>query len=214
MASVPRDPTPGGPAKWLMDTGSGLDLIGKHDVPAKCRSRHADPVVLHTANGRVSVDTAAVISVPELYEEANPYMLRDSPAVLSIGLRCMEHGYQFVWPPGNTPYFVLPCGQVVPFEVHNNIPYLPTGNTAAKAAPAPQVLRPPSEAPAKTGRRRFWQISRRVVPSPSGQLPAAPGGEDAAPEPAESHKAQSCSRAVWFPLEVVDVRFPPFLYGP
>jgi hypothetical protein len=86
-----------------MDTGSGLDLIVKRDVPDGCRSRRADPVVPHTANGRISVGSAAVVPVPELYEEANPYMLQDSPAALSIGWRCMEHGYQFVWPPRSAP---------------------------------------------------------------------------------------------------------------
>jgi hypothetical protein len=72
LASVPRVSCTGGPAKWLMDTGSGLDLIGKRDVPASCRTRPADPVVLHTANGRVNVSSAAVVPVPELYEQANP----------------------------------------------------------------------------------------------------------------------------------------------
>ena len=133
-----------------MDTGSGLDLLGKCDVPRSCLPEPVDPLSFHTANGSVDVTSTAAVPVPELFEHAHPYVLEDTPAVLSIGLRCMEHGYQYVWPPRSALYFVLPCGQVVPFEVHNNIPYLLTDSSASRAAAAPAVRRPPWKAPAKT----------------------------------------------------------------
>ena len=75
-----------------MDTGSGLDLIGECDVPRNAIPEPADPISLHTANGSVDVSSTAAVPVPELHEYAHPYMLADSLAVLSIGLRCMEHG--------------------------------------------------------------------------------------------------------------------------
>ena len=44
----------GGPDKWLVDTGSGYDLVGRNDVPGWAMdSMHEDrsPIDLHTANG-------------------------------------------------------------------------------------------------------------------------------------------------------------------
>jgi len=48
-----------GPEKWLLDTGSGHDLIGKKDIPIWNRQKMMSPCVrpieLHTANGIASV---------------------------------------------------------------------------------------------------------------------------------------------------------------
>ena len=44
-------------------------------------SQRAGPALLQLANGRVSVDARATILAVELYEQANPHVLQDSPAV-------------------------------------------------------------------------------------------------------------------------------------
>jgi hypothetical protein len=152
-----------------MDTGSGLDLIGECDVPRNAFLEPADPISLHTANGSVDVTSTAAVPVPELHEYAHPYMLEDLLAVLSVGLRCMEHGYSFTWSAGRRPFFTLPCGKVVPLEVHNNIPYLPASREepvmAAPPAPAQRYKRKvprahPSRVTTVAWSRLVWALLR------------------------------------------------------
>jgi hypothetical protein len=61
-----------------MDTCSGLDLLSVRDVPPHGGARAAEPVVLHTANGRLRVESVAVVLVPALREDSAPYLLQDS----------------------------------------------------------------------------------------------------------------------------------------
>ena len=55
----------GGPAKWLMDTGSGFDLVAEHEIPHD--NKHLvtparDPIRLHTANGHTLTDKCLCMS--------------------------------------------------------------------------------------------------------------------------------------------------------
>jgi hypothetical protein len=79
MASAQRPTSVGGLVRWLMDTGSGLSLLAKSEVPRNCSLEPADPVSLHTANGSVEVASTAAVPALELFEHAHPYVLEDSP---------------------------------------------------------------------------------------------------------------------------------------
>ena len=81
--------------KWLMDTGCGHDLTGQD----KARSIGAtivqddDMVEFQTANGFTTTSSKAKIDVPEIAETVEPFVLNNTPTVLSIGRRCMRDGY-------------------------------------------------------------------------------------------------------------------------
>ena len=44
--------------------------------------------------------------------------------VLSVGRRCVEQGYSFVWEANTTPYMKSPDGKIVHLVVDGYIPYL------------------------------------------------------------------------------------------
>ena len=98
--------------------------------------RIAKPIVFHTANGNVSTHNVAKLVVSELEGVIKLWILESTPAVLSVGYRCMNMGYKFVWPTGEQPYFVLPSGNVVVLEVIDNIPYLRPGSAGSQPRPA------------------------------------------------------------------------------
>eukprot|EP00972_Heterocapsa_arctica_P037907 5580015-Heterocapsa_arctica.AAC.1 len=75
------------------------------------------------------------MNITELSETINPYVLKETPAALSIGDRTMNKGYSFVWPAFNNPYFILPSGFRVELEVIDYIPCLRRG--AAISQPTP-----------------------------------------------------------------------------
>eukprot|EP00972_Heterocapsa_arctica_P103482 15250057-Heterocapsa_arctica.AAC.1 len=77
---------------WLIDTGCVHDLVSIADITRSgdklCSL--ADHVNFQTANGgHVRSDTAPM-QISELSESINPYVSKESPAVLSIGDRTMN----------------------------------------------------------------------------------------------------------------------------
>ena len=89
---------------WLVDTGSEQDLISESMLKsAKASNRRVSD--LATANGSTRVDEVADVTVDALHQ---PYILEETPAVLSVGVLCMEKGYSFVWPADGKPYFIRP----------------------------------------------------------------------------------------------------------
>ena len=53
-----------------------------------------------------------------------PYILDQTPAVLSVGLRCMQFGYSFHWFGYKQPFLVTPEKKVFLLEVLGDVPYI------------------------------------------------------------------------------------------
>jgi hypothetical protein len=140
-----------GPRRWLVDTGSAFDLVGRKDVPEAHLSAAEParrPIQLKTANGVTTVDEEIILQCGPLKEHVYPLLLDSTPAVLSVGRRCMEDGFSFHWPAGGNPVFVSPNGTQLVCEVDNFVPYLPErplGEPEPQpAAPSPEAAPPAS----------------------------------------------------------------------
>ena len=113
---------------WLLDTGCKYDLttraaIPLHQLDLICRA--PIPILHATANDLVDGDKVVQQQVGELGEVAEPYVLDSSPDVLSIGRRCVEDGYTFVWKPYSlNPTITTPSGRVVTLVSRDCCPYL------------------------------------------------------------------------------------------
>ena len=114
------------PSEWLMDTGSGLHLIPKVLATAfKEHIRKRKKIKLSTANGPMIVNEELPIHVSSLDEKTKAVILPDTPAVLSVGLLCVESGYRFEWPAySKEPFMVTPEGYKLVFYVKGHVPYL------------------------------------------------------------------------------------------
>ena len=113
--------------KWLGDTGTDQDIVGKQSrtvAKAGETKKAADPVSLSTANGSITTDEVVEVNLPGLCESFTPYVLENTPPALSIGLRCLEQGYDFVWGKDTTPIFVRPDGKCVKFKMAGRVPYI------------------------------------------------------------------------------------------
>eukprot|EP00972_Heterocapsa_arctica_P081941 12076717-Heterocapsa_arctica.AAC.1 len=75
------------------------------------------------------------MEIVELSEKINPYVLKETPAVLSVGARTMNKGYTFVWPAFCNPYFITPDGFRVELEVIADVPFLRRGSDLSKPTP-------------------------------------------------------------------------------
>ena len=112
--------------KFLMDTGCGHDLISKkkiekHDLETLVTP---EPISFQTANGITDTDLASNFQADSFKEPINAYVLGDTPSVLSVGKRCMNQNYSFIWPPGREPFMIDPDGKSISLFVNGDIPYM------------------------------------------------------------------------------------------
>ena len=93
--------------RWLVDSGCWHDLLSRNEVPERgeCIRKAKIPITFDTANGSTRTTEVADIYVKELNAEISPYVLENTPAVISIGYRCVELGYSFFLPRGGNSLF-------------------------------------------------------------------------------------------------------------
>ena len=127
-----------------MGTGCGHDLISqkkieKHDLETLVTP---EPISSQTANGVTDTDLVSNFQAESFKEPINAYVLGDTSFVLSIGKRCMNQNYGFVWPPGREPFMIDPEGKRISLFVNGDIPYVRVGSSKslAHAAEATAVL--------------------------------------------------------------------------
>ena len=110
---------------WIADTGASQDLLSGTDAES------SQPLKFSTAKG--------ILSVP-----SRPGSRSNRPIVLfghmfltrllSVGMRCLRDGYDFVWRAHSRPYFRLPDGSRIKLEVKVNVPFIPPATQNAVPA--------------------------------------------------------------------------------
>ena len=98
------------PDCWIADTGCGYDLLcGKWvTVPDKGKlSLISHPPTFSGVGGSMAAKMKLRLKSPALNSTVEPYVLPNTPDVISIGQRCVERGWYFWWP----PLVYAPCPQ-------------------------------------------------------------------------------------------------------
>jgi len=130
----------GYPKQLIADTGAGVNLMSKSELGAhelKFVEKLARPIKLNTANGVTTTDEVLPLELPSLDDTLDFVLLENTPAVVSVGERCMTKGYGFYWPPNGDPFFVLPGGdgdtrRVVPLKTTRHVPMIVNGGVARR----------------------------------------------------------------------------------
>ena len=126
--------------KWLIDSGCGWDLV------QECHVAHLEDLIrtpqftprMWTANGVTRAEHEVPLYISELDEHCVPFILKSTLDVLTMGRRCMEDGYSFVWKAkSNQPYFRKPDGTRIYLTVEHYVQNLTT-NLVDVAAAAPE----------------------------------------------------------------------------
>ena len=86
---------------WLMDTGSEVDVISKDEAGdlGEFVRPHAGGATLCTVRGETVVQHEVDVFIPELRHKSKACVLPDTPPLLSLGMRCQNMGFKFVWEP-------------------------------------------------------------------------------------------------------------------
>ena len=77
-----------------------------------------------TANGVTQTQEVINFRPKELNRDSKAYVLDETPAVLSVGKKCMDQGYSFIGLSGRDPYLMDDNGECPPLTVRDNIPYI------------------------------------------------------------------------------------------
>ena len=84
------------------------------------------PTTVITANGEVQTHEEATVYVKELDIFLTMKVLEDTPAVLSLGKLCDEHGYSYEWFNGQKPHLIK-NGIRIQCNTENFVPIVVTG---------------------------------------------------------------------------------------
>ena len=91
--------------RWLEDSGASQHVLPKSYI-SKNRRKFADHLQPFThgyaferANGFVTPESCVTAWIQHLREKTEFVVMKDSPAILSLGRLVREHDYEFHWKP-------------------------------------------------------------------------------------------------------------------
>ena len=93
----------------VVDSGASMHMISKKDLNSaelETVTTSRSPTTVITANGEVQTNEEATVYVKELRIFLAMKVFEDSPAVLSLGKSCDEHGHSYKWVNGQKPHLI------------------------------------------------------------------------------------------------------------
>ena len=84
------------------------------------------PTTVMTANGEVQTRKDATVYLKQLDFFVNVMLLEETPAVLSLGKLCEDHGYTYHWISGQKPHLIR-NGKMIDCNVSNYVPFVVPG---------------------------------------------------------------------------------------
>ena len=86
--------------EFVVDSGASMHMVSKKDLNSaelETVTTSRSPTTVITANGEVQTNEDAAVYVSELDMFLTMKLLEDTPAVLSLGKLCDEHGHSYEW---------------------------------------------------------------------------------------------------------------------
>ena len=94
------------------------------------------PTTVTTANGEVQTHEEPTVHVKELEIFLTMKVLENTPAVLSLGKLCDEHGYSYEWINGQKPH-IIKNGIRIQCNTENFVPIVVPGLSASSSSSFP-----------------------------------------------------------------------------
>ena len=116
-----------------------MHMISKMDVSdaeMDTLTKSCSPTIVITPNGEVQTHEEATVYVKELDIFLTMKVLEDTPAVLSLGKLCDEHGYSYEWITGQKPQ-LNKNGIRIQCNTENFVPIVVPGLSASSSSSFP-----------------------------------------------------------------------------
>ena len=95
--------------EFVFDSRASMHMISKKDLNSAemdTLTKSCSPTTVTTADGEVQTYEEATVYVKELDTFLTMKVLEDTPAVLSLGKLCDEHGHSYEWINGQKPLLI------------------------------------------------------------------------------------------------------------
>ena len=116
-----------------------MHMISKKDLNSaelETVTTSRSPTTVITANGEVQTHEEATVYVKELDIFLTMKVLEDTPAVLSLGKLCDEHGYSYEWINGQKPHLIK-NGIRIQCNTENFVPIVVPGLSTSSSSSLP-----------------------------------------------------------------------------
>ena len=86
--------------EFVVDSGTNMRMVSRKDLDSaelETMRISRSPATVMTANGEVRTNKEATVCVKQLNLFVTVLLLEETPAVLSLGKLCEDHGYTYSW---------------------------------------------------------------------------------------------------------------------
>ena len=123
-----------------VDSGASMHMVSKKDPKAaelETMRMPRNPTTVMTANGEVQTAEEATVYVKYLDMFVTVMLLAETPAFLSLGKFCEDHGYTYHWTSGQKPHLTK-NGKRIDCNFSNYVPFVvPRLSTSSSSTPTP-----------------------------------------------------------------------------
>ena len=125
---------------FVVDSEASMHMLSKKDLSSgemDTLRRSRNPTTVVTANVEVQTNEEAQVNVQDLYLFVTVQLLDETPAVLSLGKLCSEHGCSYEWKNSETPRLTQ-NGKTITQTTDNFVPlvvpYLSSSSSSSSAS--------------------------------------------------------------------------------
>ena len=134
--------------EFVVDSGASMHMASKSDLDS------AELETMRTSRRRPTArcKQEATVYVKELDLFVTVMLLEETPAVLSLGKLCEDHGYTYHWTSGQKPHLTQ-NGKRINCNISNYVPFVisgPSRSSLNSSSPTSQETVAPTEHPAST----------------------------------------------------------------
>ena len=129
---------------FVVDSGASMRMLSKKDLSSDemdTLRRSTTPTTVVTANGEVQTNEEAQVYVHDLNLFVTVQLLEETPAVLSLGKLCSEHGCSYEWENGETPRLTT-NGKTITCTNDNLVPLVVPGLSSSSSSSWASTSRP------------------------------------------------------------------------
>ena len=116
-----------------------MHMVSKKDLNSaelETMRTSRSPTTVMTANGEVQTREEANVCVKQLDIFVKVMFLEETPAVLSVGKFCEDHGYTYHWTSGQKPHLAK-SGKRIDCKKSNYVPFVVPGLSTSSSTTLP-----------------------------------------------------------------------------
>ena len=150
----------------MVDSGAIMHMVSKKNLNSaelETMRTSRSPSKVTTANGEVITTKEATENVKQLDLLVTVMLLQETPAVLSLGKLCEEHGYTYHWKSGHKAHLIKD-GKRIDCNKSNYVKFVVPGISANSSSTTPASS--PSSSQDSTSANRDSVSDNRGVETP------------------------------------------------